>query len=99
MTHEDKHCPKHLDIIILSIIIISKDYYELSKRGMRAIGNNYHVFRPKNFRDVQNLHQNKALSDMTPNELKLLPSICWNEKFHPLTIDMTKDIEIVVDCC
>ena len=29
--------------------------------------------------------------DMTPNELKLLTSTCWNEKYQPLIIDMTKD--------
>ena len=28
---------------------------------------------------------------MTPNEFKLLTSTCWNEKYQPLTIDMTKD--------
>ena len=28
--------------------------------------------------------------DMTFNELKLLTSTCWNEKYQPLTIDMTK---------
>ena len=28
---------------------------------------------------------------MTPNEFKLLTSLCWNEKYQPLTIDMTKD--------
>ena len=29
--------------------------------------------------------------DMTLNEFKLLTSTCWNEKYIPLTIDMTKD--------
>ena len=29
--------------------------------------------------------------DMTLNELKLLTSTCGNEKYQPLTIDMTKD--------
>ena len=29
--------------------------------------------------------------DMTLNEFKLLTSTCWNEKYQPLTIDMTKD--------
>ena len=29
--------------------------------------------------------------DMTLEELKSLISICWNEKYQPLTIDMTKD--------
>ena len=29
--------------------------------------------------------------DMTLNQFKLLPSICWNEKYQPFTIDMTND--------
>ena len=29
--------------------------------------------------------------DMTINELKILTSTCWNGKYQPLTIDMTKD--------
>ena len=29
--------------------------------------------------------------DMTLNEFKILTSSCWNEKYQPLTIDMTKD--------
>ena len=29
--------------------------------------------------------------DMTLNEFKILTSTCWNEKYTPLTIDMTKD--------
>ena len=29
--------------------------------------------------------------DMTLNEFKLLTSTCWNEKYQPLIIDMTKD--------
>ena len=28
--------------------------------------------------------------DMTLNEFKYLTSTCWNEKYLPLTIDMTK---------
>ena len=75
----------------LSIFIISQDYYELPKRTIRANGNIYHIFKPNNFRDVQNLYQDKASMDMTLNEFKLLTSTCWNEKFTPLTIDMTKD--------
>ena len=75
----------------LSIFIISQDYYELPKRTIRANGNIYHIFKRKNFRDVQNLYQDKASMDMTLNEFKLLTSTCWNEKYQPLTIDMTKD--------
>ena len=28
---------------------------------------------------------------MTLSEFKLLTSTCWNEKYQPLSIDMTKD--------
>ena len=74
----------------LSIFIISQDYYELPKRTIRANGNIYHIFNPNNFRDVQNLYQDKASMDMTLNEFKLLTSTCWNKNYQPLTIDMTK---------
>ena len=75
----------------LSIFIIYQDYYELPKRTIRANGNIYHIFKPNNFRDVQNLYQDKASMDMTLNEFKLLTSTCWNKNYEPLTIDMTKD--------
>ena len=75
----------------LSIIIISQDYYELPKRTIRANGNIYHIFKPNNFRDVQNLYQDKASMKMTPNEFKYLTRTCWNKKYQPLTIDTTKD--------
>ena len=75
----------------LSIFLISQDYYELPKRTIRANGNIYHIFKPNNFRDVQNLYQDKASMDMTLNEFKLLTSTCWNEKYQPLTIDITKN--------
>ena len=29
--------------------------------------------------------------DTTSNEFKYLTSTCWNEKYRPLTTDMTKD--------
>ena len=51
----------------LSIFIISQDYYELSKKTTRCNGNSYHIFKPNNFRDVQNLYQDKASMDMTLN--------------------------------
>ena len=76
---------------ILSIFIISQDYYELPKRTIRANGNIYHIFKPNNFRDVLNLHQDKNSMDMTLNELKLLSCTCWNDKYQSLTIDMTND--------
>ena len=73
----------------LSIFIISQDYYELPKKTIRAIGNIYHIFQPNKFRDVQNLYQDKASMDLTLNKFKLLFSNWWNEKYQPLTIDMT----------
>ena len=75
----------------LSIFIISQDYYELSKKTIRCNGNIFHILKPNNFFDVRNLYQDKASMDMTLNEFKLLTSTCWNEKYQPLTIDMTKD--------
>ena len=45
----------------------------------------------KIFLDVRNIYQEKASMDMTLDEFKYLTSTCWNEKYQPLTIDMTKD--------
>ena len=73
-----------------SIFIISQDCYELSKKTLRCNGNIYHIFKPNNFRDVQNLYPDKTSMDMTLNEFILLTSICWNRSYQPLTIDMTK---------
>ena len=64
----------------LSIFIISQDYYELSKKTIRANGSIYHIFKPINFLDVRNIYQDKASMDMNLNEFKLLTSTCWNEK-------------------
>ena len=75
----------------LSIFIISQENYELPKRTKRANINNYHIFKPNNFRDVQNLYQDKASMDMKLNEFKNLTNNCWKENYQPLTIDMTKD--------
>ena len=75
----------------LSIFIISQEYYQLPKTTIRANGNIYHIFKPNNFGDVKNLHQDKTHMDMTIDDFKLLTSTCWNEKHQPLTIDMTKD--------
>ena len=75
----------------LSIFIISQDYYEFPKKRIRANGNIYRIFKPNNFTDVLNIHQDKSSVDMTLNEIKLLTATCWNEKYQPLTIDMTKD--------
>ena len=54
----------------------SQDYYELPIRTIRANGNIYHNFKPNNFRDVQNLYQDKASIDMTLDEFKNLKSVC-----------------------
>ena len=75
----------------LSFFIISQDYYELPKKTIRANGNMYHIFKPNNFLNVRNIYQNKVSMDMTFDEFKYLTSTCWNEKYHPFTIDMTKD--------
>ena len=75
----------------LSIFIISQDYYELPKRTIRCNGNVFHLFKPNNYLDVRNIYQDKAGMDMTLTEFKLLTSTCWNKKYQPLTIDMTKD--------
>ena len=75
----------------LSIFIISQDYYELLKKTIRANGNFLHLFKTNNYLDFRNNYQDKASMDMTLDEFKSLDSICWNEKYQPLTIDMTKD--------
>ena len=75
----------------LSIFLISQDYYDLAKRTIRAKGNIYHIFKPNNFRVVQNLYQDNASVDMTLSEFQNLTNAGWNEKYQPITIDMTKD--------
>ena len=75
----------------LSIFTISQDYYELPKRTIRENGNIFHLFKTNNYLDVRNIYQDKASMDMTLDEFKSLISICWNQKYQPLTIDMTKD--------
>ena len=75
----------------LSILIISQDYYEMPKKTIRANGKIFDFFKPNNYLDVRNIYQDKTSMDMTLSEFKLLTSTCWNEKYQPLTIDMTKD--------
>ena len=75
----------------LSIFNISQDYYEFSKKTIRANGNIYHIFKPNNFLDVRNIYQDKASMDLTFDEFKYLTSTSWNKNQQPLTIDMTKD--------
>ena len=77
--------------INLSTFINSEDYYELPKRTIRANGNIYHIFKPYNFRDLQHLFPDKSSMDMNLKEYKKLTSACWDEKYQPLIIDMTKD--------
>ena len=74
----------------LSIFIISQDYYELPKRTIIANENIYHIVKTNNFRDVLNIYQDKSSLDMSLNENEILTSTFWNEKYQPLTIDMTK---------
>ena len=62
----------------LSIVIISHDYCELSKRTIRANEYIYHIFKPKKFRDVENLYQDKANMEMSPNVYKYLIITCWD---------------------
>ena len=66
----------------LYIFIIIQDYYELPKKTNRANGNMYHNLKPNNFRDVQNLYQDKASIVMTPNKNKYLTSTCWDKKYQ-----------------
>ena len=75
----------------LSIFIISQDYYQLTKKTIRANGNICHIFKPNNFLDVRNIYQDKASMDMTLDEFEYLTSTCWNKNYQALTIDMTKD--------
>ena len=71
---------------IYSIFIISQDYYELPTKTIRANGKIYHISL-----DVRNIYQDKASMVMTLDEFRCLTSISWNEKYQPITIDMTKD--------
>ena len=64
-----------------SIFTKSQHYHGLPKGTIRANGKIYHIFKPKNFKDIQNLHQNEASMDLVVNEFRLLTSTCWNEKF------------------
>ena len=75
----------------LSIFIISQHYYDIPKKTIRANDNIYHKIKPNKFLDVRNIYQDNASMDMTLDEFKYLTSTCWNEKYQPLTIDMTKD--------
>ena len=77
--------------INLSMFIISRDYYELPKKPIRANGNIYHIFKPNNFLVVRNIYQHKASMDVTLDEFKYITSTCWNKNYQPHTTDMAKD--------
>ena len=73
------------------IFMISQDYYEILKKTIRCNGNIFHIFKSNKFRDVLKLYQGESSMDKTLNEFNLLTSTCWNDKYQPLTIDMTKN--------
>ena len=76
---------------MLSFFIISRSYYELPKRTIRANGNIYHIIKPNSFRGKLDVYQDQSSMNVTLNEFKFLTSTCWNGKYQPLTIDMTTD--------
>ena len=47
----------------ISIFRIDQDYYDLPKKYDCCNGSIYHIVKPNNFRDVQNLYQDKASMD------------------------------------
>ena len=49
------------------------------------------MFTPNNFRDVQNLYQDKTSMKMSLNDFSYLTSPCWNINCTLLTVDMMKD--------
>ena len=64
----------------LSTSVINQDYHELPKKSVRANGNIYHIVKPNNFRDVQNIYQVKSSMDMTLHKIKHFTSLCWDKK-------------------
>ena len=69
----------------LSVFKISQNYCELLKLTIRASEKVYHNRKPNNFRDVQNIYQDKASIDMTLYQFKLLTSTCLNKKLSTST--------------
>ena len=57
-------------------INISQDYYELPKKSVRFTSNIYHIFKPNNFRDVQNLFQDEESTVLALDEFRYLTSTC-----------------------
>ena len=74
----------------LSIFIISHENRELPKGTIRANGNIYHIFKPKNFRDVQSFYQDKAGMDTVNREFKYLTGTCRDKNIN-LFFNLTKD--------
>ena len=91
MIFEFKQCSDAVVTTTSQFLSSVKTFMIIVKRTIRANGVIHHIFKPNNFRDVQNLNHDKTSMDMTLNQFKLLTSACWNEKYQLLTIDMTKD--------
>ena len=51
---------KRSSLKILFVFIISQDYCDLPKGTIRAHAKIYHIFKRNNFRDTQNLYQDKT---------------------------------------
>ena len=75
----------------LPVFVIIQYHYELPGRTITANGNSYHNFKPNIFRGFQNLYQDKAGMNMTRDEYKHLTSTCWDKKYQPLTIHLTRN--------
>ena len=75
----------------LSILTIIWDYYELSKRTLRADGNIFQIFKQHEYRDVQNLYQDNTGMGMTLDENIFLTSIFCDEEYQPPTSDKSRD--------
>ena len=56
---------------IFLVFVISQGYHELRQETIRANEIIYHIFTPNDFKDVQNLYQDKTSMDLTLNEFKL----------------------------
>ena len=74
----------------INIYIISPDHYEIPRSTFSANGKIYHIFKPNNFRDVQNRNQEKTALGITSNEFKLLTTTCWNERYQHVGFDRQK---------
>ena len=66
---------------ISSIFVISQDYYKHPETTIEPDENLHQIFGRNNFRDVQNLYQDKASMALTLNEYKLVTSGFWVERY------------------